>query len=64
MSSFHSVLPVTIEVVANPLRCDLDMAIPLGLIANELVTNSLKHAYPDGRQGVIRLRLWQEGVTP
>jgi diguanylate cyclase len=60
LSALHSGLPVTIEVAADPLHCDLDMAIPLGLIANELVTNSLKHAFPDGRQGVIRMRLGQE----
>jgi two-component sensor histidine kinase len=63
LSSFHSGSPVTIEVVAVPLRCDLDMAMPLGLVANELVTNSLKHAYPDGRQGIIRLCLRQETET-
>ena len=31
-----------------------DMAIPLGLLINELVTNSAKHAYPDG-SGEIRV---------
>ena len=33
----------------------IDAAIPLGLIANELITNSLKFAFPGGRHGVIRV---------
>jgi two-component sensor histidine kinase len=36
---------------------DINTAIPLGLIVNELISNSLEHAYPDGRIGEIRVRL-------
>ena len=35
----------------------IDSAIPCGLILNELITNSLKHAFPDARAGTIRLGL-------
>jgi two-component sensor histidine kinase len=39
---------VQVSVRAAPLELGLDVAIPLGLLVNELVTNSLKHAFPDG----------------
>ncbi len=35
----------------------IDLAVPCGLILNELITNALKHAFPDGRDGEIRLAL-------
>lgn len=35
-------------------------AIPCGLIANELIMNSLKHGFPHGRSGEVRLSLRQD----
>ena len=36
---------------------EMDCAIPLGIIVNELVSNSLKHAFPGGRNGKIHIEL-------
>jgi PAS domain S-box-containing protein len=42
--------------IANVLL-DINTAIPLGQIVNELISNALEHAFPDGRVGEIRIRL-------
>jgi PAS domain S-box-containing protein len=47
---------IRLSVNAMPLRVGLDFAIPLGLIVTELVTNSLKHAFPSG-EGAIEVLL-------
>jgi PAS domain S-box-containing protein len=42
----HDTIRLTVE--ACPLEVGLDFAAPLGLLVTEIVTNSLKHAFPDG----------------
>ena len=60
----HGVDPSRVRVetrlAAVPLA--IDVAVPCGLILNELVSNALKHAFPDGRHGsiVIELRRGEE----
>ena len=39
---------------------DMDTAVPLGIIINELVSNSLKHAFPEEIEGEIRIKLHRE----
>ena len=55
----HGVKPGTIELNINvkDTSIGIDFAIPCGLIINELITNSLKYAFPDGRKGKISVSL-------
>ena len=46
------------HVQMEALQLGVDRAIPIGLILNELISNALKHAFPDGRRGSI----WIEGA--
>ncbi|MGH7454134.1 MAG: ATP-binding protein, partial [bacterium] len=48
---------VNLKVNVDKILLDIDTAIPCGLIINELVSNSLKHAFPRGTAGEIRIDL-------
>ncbi|MEX0686803.1 MAG: MEDS domain-containing protein [Balneolales bacterium] len=46
---------VTMEVNVNDVPLDLDKSISCGLILNELITNSIKYAFSDNREGLIKI---------
>lgn len=49
------------EQIIEPLNLDLAQAVPLGLVLNEAVTNSIKYAFgPDGGQIIVALQLINE----
>lgn len=49
----HSSSGITCIVETEPIFLDLTVGTPCGLIAHELVTNSITHAFPEDREGMI-----------
>jgi PAS domain S-box-containing protein len=52
---------VSLDLAIDPIPLSIDRAIPCGLLINELITNALKHAFPDHRSGVVRVSLARAG---
>ncbi len=52
---------ISVVVAMDTFELDVDMAIPIGLIVNELLTNALKYAFPDKRKGIVRISLVKRG---
>jgi two-component sensor histidine kinase/ABC-type amino acid transport substrate-binding protein len=52
---------ISVELAIDDHAVLLDTAIPFGLILNELLTNSLQHAFPGQRKGLISIRIANEG---
>lgn len=57
LDSFGAEGRVNIKLAMEKLDVDIDTAVPLGLIVNELLTNTLKYAFPKGTNGIISIHL-------
>jgi two-component sensor histidine kinase len=65
LAAVYEVSPERVNVVIEEgeLAVELLRAVPLGLILNELLCNALKHAFPAGRRGTIRIAVGEGGVS-
>lgn len=55
----HGDKKIALHQDIEDLHFGVDVAIPSGLIINELVSNALKHAFPNGQRGAIHITLRQ-----
>jgi two-component sensor histidine kinase len=53
--------PIDLNIEAEGVLLGIDTAIPCGLITNELISNALKHAFPNGNRGEIRVKIGADG---
>lgn len=62
---FHTYIPdpsiVKLNMNVENVMVDINTTVPLGLILNELVTNSMKHAFPNGKSGEINIDFHKQG---
>ncbi|GAB2613043.1 hypothetical protein GCM10027035_06790 [Emticicia sediminis] len=57
LDSYNETERIEVDIDMNEIELDVDTAVPVGLIVNELLTNSLKYAFPNGKKGTIKLSL-------
>jgi PAS domain S-box-containing protein len=54
---------IDVHVEFESIYFGIDIAIPCALIVNELISNSLKHAFPNGRKGEIYVNITEDAGT-
>lgn len=57
LDSFGATGKVNLELAMEQLDLDIDTAVPLGLIINELITNTVKYAFPNKEKGKLTIKL-------
>ncbi|MGA2883501.1 MAG: histidine kinase dimerization/phosphoacceptor domain -containing protein [Bryobacteraceae bacterium] len=54
---------ISLRAQLEPIALELDDALPCGLLISEVISNSLKHGFPDGHRGEIRILLQLQSAT-
>lgn len=62
-TSFDTAEQICFQLDVEPIELDVAQAVPIALIVNEAVTNSMKYAFPGEREGVISIEMQREGGT-
>lgn len=60
--SFEMDMRITFEQKIGGLYLDISQAVPIGLIINEAVANSIKFAFKEQQQGIISINLQTDGT--
>jgi two-component sensor histidine kinase len=60
INMYNEVKPVRIVLDTIPVRFNFNLLIPLGMLINEIVSNSFKHAFKDVDEPEINIRLYME----
>ena len=63
LDTFNAADKVSITLPMPPLNLDIDTAVPIGLITNELLTNAIKYAFPSNHPGEIKISLTEKGSS-
>jgi len=59
--SFNPGTRIIFKLSIDPVALNLSVAVPIALILNEAISNSLKHGFPDGREGMVTVELQSLG---
>ncbi|MCF6130060.1 hypothetical protein L1S35_10265 [Flavobacterium sp. AS60] len=60
LDSFGAEQRIDLQLAMENLDLDIDTAVPLGLIVNELLTNCIKYAFPNSEKGTITIKLHKQ----
>jgi two-component sensor histidine kinase len=58
--SYGAIGRIRTRLRLDPLSCHRDVALPCGLIVNEVLSNALKYAFPGGKSGEVQIELRRE----
>lgn len=61
INSFPGTAAIRLDISIEDFILNVQTLTSIGIIMNEILTNSMKHAFTGRTEGLIRIRLWSEG---
>ena len=62
LQSYKTPDKIILSIDVEDIVISIESAVPCGLILNELISNSLKHAFPEGKEGEIQLSFYRSAA--